>query len=52
MHDARGIYNYLVEEGIIVRDRSKVHLCEDSLRITIGSSEENNTLIETLKRLI
>jgi len=52
MHDARGIYDYLVEEGIIVRDRSKVHLCEDSLRITIGSSEENETLLEALKNLL
>jgi len=52
MHDARGIYDYLVEEGIIVRDRSKVHLCEDSLRITIGSSEENETLLKALKNLL
>lgn len=52
MHDARGIYDYLVEEGIIVRDRSKVHLCEDSLRITIGNSEENENLLEALKRLL
>ncbi len=47
--DAKGIYNFLVERGIIVRDRSKVELCEGSLRITIGTPEENNTLIETLK---
>lgn len=52
MHDARGIYEYLVEEGIIVRDRSKVHLCDDSLRITVGSKEENITLLTTLKNLI
>ena len=52
MHDAKGIYDYLVDEGIIVRDRSKVHLCEDSLRITIGSSEENETLLNALKNLI
>lgn len=52
MHDANGIYQYLMEEGIIVRDRSKVHLCEDSLRITIGSSEENQTLVNALKALI
>jgi len=52
MHDARGIYEYLVEEGIIVRDRSKVNLCEDSLRITIGSSEENEILLKALKNLI
>ena len=52
MHDARGIYNYLVEEGIIVRDRSKVHLCTESLRITIGNSEENESLLSALKKLI
>lgn len=47
--DARGIYNYLVERGIIVRDRSKVELCEGSLRITIGTPAENEMLIEALK---
>ena len=52
MHDARGIYEYLVENGIIVRDRSKVVLCEDSLRITVGSPEENEILIEKLNELI
>lgn len=52
MHDAKGIYDFLVDEGIIVRDRSKVHLCEDTLRITIGTSEENETLLNALKKLI
>jgi histidinol-phosphate aminotransferase len=52
MHDACGIYNYLKEKGVIVRDRSKVHLCEDSLRITIGSSEENGNLLTAFKELI
>lgn len=52
MYDARGIYNYLVEEGIIVRDRTKVHLCDDSLRITIGTENENITLMNTLQNLI
>lgn len=52
MYDAEGIYNYLVEKGIVVRNRSKVHLCEGSLRITIGSSEENETLLQALKELI
>ena len=47
--DAKGIYNFLVERGIIVRDRSKVELCEGSLRITIGTPAENQTLLETLK---
>ncbi len=52
MHDARGIYEYLTEQKIIVRDRSKVTLCEDSLRITIGSPEENKKLRKALKNLI
>ncbi len=47
--DPKGIYNYLVSKGIIVRDRSKVELCEGCLRITIGTPEENKTLIQTLK---
>lgn len=46
--DAKGIYNHLVERGIIVRDRSKVELCEGSLRITIGTPAENEQLIEAL----
>ncbi len=47
--NARGIYNYLVEKGIIVRDRSKIELCEGSLRITVGTPAENDKLIEALK---
>jgi histidinol-phosphate aminotransferase len=49
--DAKGIYNHLVGQGIIVRDRSKVELCEGCLRITIGTSEENTILIEQLESL-
>ena len=48
--DARGIYKFLVGKGIIVRDRSKVELCEDSLRITVGTPNENELLINTLKK--
>jgi len=47
--DPRGIYNFLVQQGIIVRDRSKVTLCEGCLRITVGTPEENNILLEALK---
>jgi histidinol-phosphate aminotransferase len=47
--DATGIYNFLVEQGIIVRDRSKVTLCEGCLRITIGTSAENEMLVNALK---
>jgi histidinol-phosphate aminotransferase len=46
--DAVRIYNYLVDNGIIVRNRSHISLCGNSLRITIGTPEENNTLIESL----
>lgn len=52
MNDARGIYEYLTEQKIIVRDRSKVALCDDCLRITIGSPEENKKLRKALKKLI
>ena len=51
MINAKGIYDYLAGKGIIVRDRSKVILCEDCLRITIGTPEENKQLIEILKTL-
>jgi histidinol-phosphate aminotransferase len=47
--DPKGIYNFLVNNGIIVRDRSKVELCEGSLRITVGTPSENDTLLRTLK---
>ncbi len=47
--DARGIYSHLVNSGIIVRDRSKVELCEGCLRITIGTPQENIELLNALK---
>jgi histidinol-phosphate aminotransferase len=48
--NATGIYNYLVDKGIIVRNRTNVELCEGCIRITIGTPEENKTLIETLQQ--
>lgn len=47
---ARDIYNYLVQQGIIIRDRSKVELCEGCLRITIGTPTENEILINALQK--
>ena len=47
--DAKGIYNFLVQQGIIVRNRSKIDLCEGCLRITVGTPDENNTLLQTLQ---
>src|SRR6476661_3235282 len=43
--DPKAVYTYLTSLGIIVRDRSKVELCEGCLRITVGTSEENKQLI-------
>ena len=47
--DPKAIYNFLVERGIIVRDRSKIDLCEGSLRITVGTPTENDILLNTLQ---
>ncbi|HEY8400365.1 MAG TPA: histidinol-phosphate transaminase [Cytophagaceae bacterium] len=48
--DGRKVYEYLVSKQIITRDRSKVALCEGSLRISIGTAEENKKLVEALKQ--
>lgn len=47
--EATNVYNYLKENGIIVRNRSSVILCEDCLRITVGTPKENQQLLEALK---
>lgn len=47
--DARGIYDYLLEAGIVVRDRSKVELCAGCLRITVGTEKENQELVNVMK---
>jgi histidinol-phosphate aminotransferase len=50
MTDATKIYNYLVDRGIIVRNRNRVQLCENCLRITIGTKTENNELVAALRQ--
>lgn len=50
MSDAPTIYNYLVDKGIIVRNRHRVQLCENCLRITIGTKTENSELIAALRQ--
>ncbi len=42
------IYDFMVRSKLIIRDRSKVALCEGCLRITVGTAEENDRLIEAL----
>ena len=51
VYEATQIYNYLVSEGIIVRNRTNVALCNDCLRITIGTKEENEALLEALRKV-
>ena len=50
MTDATKIYNYLVDQGIIVRNRNRVQLCQNCLRITIGTKTENSELIAALRQ--
>jgi histidinol-phosphate aminotransferase len=45
---ARKLYEFLMSKGIIVRDRSALALCEDSLRITVGSEQENTLLVDAM----
>lgn len=47
--DAQSIYDYLVNKGIIVRNRSQIALCKNCLRITIGNRTENNELLAALR---
>ncbi|MFL0684839.1 MAG: histidinol-phosphate transaminase [Algoriphagus aquaeductus] len=50
--NANQVYNDLIEEKIIVRNRAKVLLCADCLRITVGTREENEALLKALKKVI
>lgn len=48
--DAKAMYDALIQEQIIVRDRSHVPGCEGCLRITIGTPQENDRLLEIMKQ--
>lgn len=48
--EAKKIFDYLIQQKVIVRDRSKVVLCNESLRISIGTEQENNILLNLLKQ--
>lgn len=48
--DADAIYKYLVSKGVVVRNRNRVHLCGNCLRITIGTVEENRRLLSALRQ--
>ena len=47
--EARNIYDFLLTKGIVLRDRSNVKLCEDCLRITVGSEQENTLLVDAMQ---
>jgi histidinol-phosphate aminotransferase len=46
--EATKVYEFLLTKGIVLRDRSNVQLCEDCLRITIGTESENTILVDAL----
>ncbi len=48
IQNARKIYEYLLSKGIVVRDRSNVLLCDNCLRITVGTEKENTILVDAL----
>jgi len=48
--DANALYHYLVDKSIIVRNRNTVSLCLGCVRITVGTPEENQILLEELKK--
>ncbi len=48
VQDAKAMYKYLLEKGIVVRDRSNVMLCENCLRITVGTEDENTRLVDAM----
>jgi len=50
--EAKKVYQFLLTKGIVVRDRSNVQLCEDCLRITIGTEKENTILVDALAEWI
>lgn len=52
VENADGIYDYLVRKGIIVRNRNKVSLCGNCLRVTIGTKDENTKLLAALRQYL
>ena len=49
--NANNVYKYLLDNGIVVRNRSQIKGCEECLRITVGTPKQNNLLINVLKRI-
>lgn len=49
IENANSVYRRLIEQGVVVRNRSSVKGCEDCLRITVGAKSENNKLLKALQ---
>lgn len=49
--NADNVYKFLLDNGIVVRNRSQIKGCEECLRITVGTPKQNNLLINVLKRI-
>ena len=47
--EARKVYEFLLTKGIVLRDRSNVKLCEDCIRITVGTEKENTILVDAMQ---
>jgi histidinol-phosphate aminotransferase len=51
VRQADRVYNQLIAKNLVIRNRSKEPLCEDCLRITVGTDQENNLLVQALLHL-
>lgn len=49
INEAKKVYEFLLTKGIVLRDRSNVQLCNDCLRITVGSEQDNTILVEAMQ---
>lgn len=49
--DANFLYKYLIKKSIVVRNRSNIKLCENCIRITVGTARENKMLIDELRKI-
>lgn len=47
--EARKVYEFLLTKGIVLRDRSNVQLCDNCLRITVGTEQENTQLVDAMQ---
>ena len=50
--NARKVYEFMLTKGIVLRDRSNVKLCEDCLRVTVGTEKENTLLVDAIAHYI